>query len=114
MAPRVKTLPPRLAATPAARVATTTPGAWRQPDASSAARGYGYAWQKARAQHLRTNPLCVMCQELNGRVTVATVVDHVRPHRGDAALFWDRQNWQSLCTSCHSSRKQSREARGDA
>jgi 5-methylcytosine-specific restriction protein A len=32
---------------------------------------------------------------------VATQTDHVRPHRGDRALFWDREgNWQSLCRTC--------------
>jgi 5-methylcytosine-specific restriction protein A len=35
------------------------------------------------------------------RVTVATLVDHVVPHRGDPALFWDVENWQSLCATCH-------------
>ena len=30
-----------------------------------------------------------------------TVVDHIRPHRGDPVLFWDEKNWQSLCKSCH-------------
>lgn len=37
-----------------------------------------------------------------GRVTVATVVDHVVPHRSDTTLFWDEHgNWQSLCAACH-------------
>ncbi|WP_338153338.1 hypothetical protein [Pseudophaeobacter leonis] len=27
-------------------------------------------------------------------------------HRGDMRLFWDRSNWQPLCTSCHNRRKQ--------
>ena len=30
-----------------------------------------------------------------------TVVDHIVPHRGDARLFWDEDNWQPLCKSCH-------------
>jgi len=32
---------------------------------------------------------------------MATVVDHITPHKGDNDLFWDRANWQSLCESCH-------------
>ncbi|SPA17227.1 Putative phage holin (fragment) [Cupriavidus taiwanensis] len=36
----------------------------------------------------------------------ATVVDHVRPHRGDRRLFLDRTNLQSLCKLCHDSVKQ--------
>ena len=37
----------------------------------------------------------------NSVLTPATVVDHIVPHRGDHALFWDEQNWQPLCKSCH-------------
>jgi 5-methylcytosine-specific restriction protein A len=30
------------------------------------------------------------------------VVDHVIPHKGDRALFWDEaNNWQALCARCH-------------
>ena len=36
-----------------------------------------------------------------GRLVKATVVDHIIPHRGDAKLFWDEGNWQSLCKNCH-------------
>lgn len=38
------------------------------------------------------------------------VADHVRPHRGDAALFWDRGNLQCLCKPCHDGAKQREEA----
>ena len=73
---------------------------------------YDYRWQTARADYLRANPLCVFCERL-GRVTAATVVDHKTPHRGDARLFWDRaNNWQSLCTPCHSGTKQAMENSG--
>lgn len=34
-------------------------------------------------------------------MTRATVVDHIKPHRGDKALFWDEHNWQPLCKKCH-------------
>ena len=68
---------------------------------TSHARGYGYAWRKARAIYLRANPLCVECMK-EGRVTAATDVDHKTPHRGDSDLFWDRANWQPLCHSHHS------------
>jgi 5-methylcytosine-specific restriction endonuclease McrA len=49
-----------------------------------------------------------MCQVQN-RLTVATVVDHIVPHKGDQALFWDHANWQSLCKRCHDSLKQKQE-----
>jgi len=29
-------------------------------------------------------------------------VDHIRDHKGDWALFTDRDNLQSLCHRCHS------------
>ena len=38
------------------------------------------------------------------KVTAATVVDHVIPHKGDKALFWDTSNWQAMCAPCHSSK----------
>ncbi len=65
------------------------------------AKYYNRQWQKARAIYLRAHPLCVHCEEA-GRLTPATEVDHIIPHRGDKALFWDRSNWQSLCKRCHS------------
>jgi hypothetical protein len=56
----------------------------------------------------------------------ATVVDHITPHKlkdaitsGDRAaialaqkLFWDTDNWQSLCKQHHDSTKQRMEKRG--
>ena len=67
---------------------------------SAAKRGYGSRWQKARAAWLMLHPLCAECQR-HGRVTAATVVDHIIPHRGNMELFWDRDNWDSLCAPCH-------------
>lgn len=70
---------------------------------------YGYEWVKARKRFLFDNPICVYCLDRNGLVIEARVVDHIVPHRGDEGLFWDRNNWQSLCTNCHSSVKQKEE-----
>lgn len=58
-------------------------------------------WQKARRMFLRAHPLCAMCDKV-GIITTATVVDHITPHDGDYDLFWDMDNWQPLCASCHS------------
>lgn len=63
-------------------------------------RGYNKQWQKARASFLDAHPFCAECLK-NGRHTPATVVDHIIPHKGDKRLFWDRNNWQPLCASCH-------------
>lgn len=39
-------------------------------------------------------------------VEEATVVDHVRSHKGDLALFHDPNNLQSLCRAHHDGAKQ--------
>lgn len=66
----------------------------------AAGRGYDHRWRKARERYLKTHPLCVRCLE-EKRMTKATVVDHIIPHRGDLGLFWDEGNWQSLCKHHH-------------
>lgn len=71
-----------------------------QQRAKTAARGYGSRWQKARATYLKHNPLCASC-EARGVLVVATVVDHIEPHKGDQAKFWNHDNWQPLCATCH-------------
>ena len=53
-----------------------------------------------RAQALRRNPLCHVCQR-EGLVTVATEVDHITPHRGDPVLFWALSNVAGLCHPHH-------------
>lgn len=58
-------------------------------------------WTRARVTYLGHHPLCVDCQQ-HGKATAATDVDHIIPHRGDMELFWDVNNWQALCHSCHS------------
>ncbi|MFV0420598.1 HNH endonuclease [Oleidesulfovibrio sp.] len=67
---------------------------------SAAKRGYGHKWREARKGFLRSNPLCASCLHTD-RAVPATVVDHITPHKGDKALFWDRKNWQPLCKRCH-------------
>lgn len=67
---------------------------------SASARGYNRRWHKARAEWLRTHPLCAACLKAN-HITPATTVDHIKPHKGNQILFWDRSNWQSLCTMHH-------------
>lgn len=38
--------------------------------------------------------------------TSQLVADHKDPHHGDAALFWDEDNLQTLCKPCHDRHKQ--------
>jgi len=68
-------------------------------------------WRKVAKRHLDGDPLCVTCSKA-GRVTPATCVDHIIPHKGDPVLFWDENNFQSLCGSCHSGTKRVAEHHG--
>jgi len=81
---------------------------------TSTARGYDAGWSRAAARFKREHPFCgdrrhgqrpvlSQCFE-EGRPTLAYAVDHVVPHRGDLGLFWDQNNWQSLCASCHAAK----------
>jgi 5-methylcytosine-specific restriction endonuclease McrA len=72
---------------------------------------YDRRWRKARELFLQSNPLCVMCQNAS-MIEPATVVDHIKPHKGDSQLFWDQDNWQSLCKTHHDSTKQAEEKSG--
>lgn len=73
-------------------------------------RGYDAEWDKQRLLFLDENPLCVdhFKRKL---IEAATVVDHIIPHKGDQALFWDKNNWQPLCKQCHD-RKTATEDKG--
>lgn len=67
-------------------------------------------WKALRQRQLSEHPLCTFClrREI---VEMATVVDHIIPHKGDLALFHDPDNLQSLCKRCHD-RDKSAEERG--
>ena len=71
-----------------------------QQRGSSAQRGYGSRWQKARATYLANHPTCVACAA-RGMLTAASVVDHITPHKGNTELFWSVDNWQAMCKPCH-------------
>ena len=71
------------------------------PRIKTTALGYNYRWRQTSKRYLFLHPLCVAC-EAQGRLTPATEVDHITPHKGDQALFWDESNWQPLCRPCHS------------
>lgn len=70
------------------------------------------AWRKARGAQLSAHPLCRMHLEL-GQTVLATIADHVVPHKGDLGLFLDRGNLQSLCKRCHDSHKHAQEHNAD-
>lgn len=59
-------------------------------------RLYTRKWHKVARGFLARHPVCAVCG------APATEVDHIVPHRGDPAVFWDAKNWQPLCHQCHS------------
>ena len=52
-------------------------------------------WLVEREVHLSNNPLCVVCQNFGN------VVDHIKKVSADSNNFWDYDNWQTMCSSCH-------------
>lgn len=68
-------------------------------------------WFRLRHHQLQAHRWCVFCAAV-GRRTVATIVDHKTPHRGDEQLFFDPANLQSLCKTCHDGAKQQLEKSG--
>ena len=83
-------------------------------------RGYTRRWRVLRDWFLHQHPFCANPYGLHfnpggaieggnseagvclSSLVPAAEVDHVTPHRGDAALMWDEGNLQSLCHDCHS------------
>jgi len=64
---------------------------------SSAERGYNAKWRRYRIRYLIDHTLCINFDECHN---VATVVDHIIPvNRGGS--FWDPDNHQLMCKSCH-------------
>ena len=57
-------------------------------------------WEAVRRSVLAANPFCAACLQ-RGEHTASCVVDHIRPHKGDLALFFDSANLQALCKRCH-------------
>lgn len=119
---RLKTLPPRLA--PAApRLGTPKPvdreqaerERTRERDRLQASRKLynSRAWRKLRDEvYARDSWTCrqtgVICL---GKFPApnSPVADHIIPHRGDLALFWDKANIQTVSKAYHDSQKQREE-----
>ena len=68
-------------------------------------------WQRLRRRVLSEQPFCAMREQRERCRLVATEVDHIKPHRGDRRLFFDRANLQPMCRSCHA-QKTAREVLG--
>lgn len=68
------------------------------------------AWRNLRKQKLAATPYCEICFAA-GRMTKATIVDHIVPIKDDYARRLDMTNMQSCCQSCHSRKTRKEEAR---
>ncbi|WGS46812.1 HNH endonuclease [Burkholderia sp. JSH-S8] len=130
MSKRLTTLKPRVRSLAVSRVETMAPGSWRAGKTSSTARGYGYAWQKLRGEHLAKHPHCVYCLREIGMAgwspadvvlacaargivePLGTIGDHITAHRGDRRLQLDSDNIQTLCKPHHDGAKQREERSG--
>ncbi len=111
---------PRLSALPPL-VLTVAPRVGYQPGNRKAESAYRQAtqpvhtlyksaeWKRLRWQVLTEHAwTCAHC----GRVCAnrgEAIVDHIKAHKGDLRLFWDRRNLQVLCKEHHDSWKQRQE-----
>lgn len=113
--PRLSALAPRLTAPPVAHAGSVL------GDQRSAQRDALLPWRKwyktARWQKLRWSVLvrdlftCRRCRRIESNTSLL-VADHVAPHRGNEAMFWDAANLQCLCKPCHDRDKQAEERSG--
>jgi 5-methylcytosine-specific restriction endonuclease McrA len=90
---------------------------WRSPEAAEYRKLYNTPhWRRLReVALLRDSFTCQRCKCFlkRGRTEAqSAVVHHLTPHKGNADLFFDIDNLQSVCWSCHSGVIQSEEARG--
>lgn len=85
------------------------------------------AWKRLAGAQKAAEPLCATCLSL-GRVNDGSlngsgapqedarrryvVADHIIPHRGNEALFFDPDNLQTLCPDHHDRDKQIEEIKG--
>ena len=83
----------------------------RRPRRTAHARGYSCRWAKQSRLYRKQNPMCVVCLEF-GFARPVEAVDHIIPHEGDPVLFWDADNWQSLCRECHQTKTRREMAAG--
>lgn len=60
-------------------------------------------WKRLRLLKLHDRVLCEQC-ERDGRLTIATVVDHVQPVNHGGAPFPPLDGLASLCLPCHSAK----------
>lgn len=73
----------------------------------SGKRLYGRSFYNASRAFLVKHPVC----SVQGCGRRATRLDHVVPHKGNLALFWNTSNWQGLCESCHNAKTATKDSK---
>jgi len=68
-------------------------------------------WRAIRKLVLNRDPLCILCLR-RGIERGSQVADHIIPHNNDLKLFYDINNIQGVCYSCHSGVKRIQENKG--
>ena len=68
-------------------------------------RGYDATWHKLSRMVRQQEGLCRACLH-SGRLTAATLVDHIIPISQAPDLRLVRSNLQALCASCHARKTQ--------
>jgi 5-methylcytosine-specific restriction endonuclease McrA len=76
-------------------------GKTKEARPNSYQRGYDKEWFGYRNWFLSVHRFCADPFKRHLIPEVATVVDHIQPHKGDVILFWNKDNHQALCKSCH-------------
>ena len=90
----------------------TAKGLAKENRPNAAARGYDGKWAKYSRNRLKLHPLCegarveidgpIVINTHPGRRMAAKATDHIVPVDGQTdPLFWEPDNHQSLCKSCH-------------
>lgn len=57
-------------------------------------------WKDLRKKVLWEEKQCRRCEK-RGVFSVPDTVNHIKPHRGDPVLFFDRENLEAVCAQCH-------------
>jgi len=102
--PRLKTIGPKLGSVPA-----------KLKSASTIAPSYGQGrggrpWRRLRESILQRDDYCCVPCKAEGRITLATEVDHITPQAEGGTD--DRTNLQSICTTCHEAKTKEEATRG--
>lgn len=92
---------------------------WRTPEADEYRKLYGTKhWKVLREQALLRDGFKCQHKGCNAMLKRgrshprSAVVHHLKPHKGNLDLFFDLNNLQSVCWTCHSGDIQSIEAKG--